>query len=90
VSDFEQVREIRLAGTAELVVVALGGNFVGAADHPGIFGGAILAELFEQLFEARVELANRAVAIEAQRDFVRRRHGLVYARMWASEKREWK
>jgi hypothetical protein len=59
--------------------VALGGDFVGAAEHPGIFGGAVLAELFEQFLEAPVELANSAVAVEAERDFVRRRHGLVYA-----------
>ena len=79
VGDFEQVSEIRVTRTAELVVVTLGGDFVGAADHPGIFGGAVLAELFKKLLEARVELANGAVAVEAQRDFVRRRHGLVYA-----------
>jgi hypothetical protein len=54
--------------------VALGGNLVGAADHPGIFGRAVLAELFEELFEARVELANGAVAIEAQRQIARRGH----------------
>jgi hypothetical protein len=71
-------------------VVALGGNLVGAADHPGIFGRAVLAELFEELFEARVELANRAVAVEAQRDFVRRRHDLVYAGMGGSDEDEWK
>src|SRR6267143_1120757 len=71
--------EIGFARTAELVVVALGGDFVGAADHPGIFGRAVLFELFEQLFEARVELANRAIAVEAQRNVARRGHVLVYA-----------
>jgi len=64
--------------------VALRGNLVGTANHPGIFGGAVFAELFEELFEARVELANRAVAVEAEGDFVRRRHGLVYAGKGAS------
>src|SRR5207245_8597432 len=88
VGDFEQVREIRVAGTAELVMMTLGGDFVGAANHPGIFGGAVLAELFEELFEACVELANGAVAVEAQRDFVRRRHGLVYAGKAASGQRQ--
>jgi len=58
VRDFEQVGEVRIAGAAELVVVALGGNLVGAADHPGIFGRAVLAELFEELFEACIELLN--------------------------------
>ena len=59
-------------------------NFVSAAKHPGIFGRTVLAELFEQFLEARVELANGAVAVEAERDFVRRRHGLVYAGKGAS------
>ncbi len=86
VRDFEQVGKIGFAGTAELVVVALGGNFVGAANHPGIFRGAVLLELVEEFFEARVELANRAVAVEAQRKVARRRHVLVYA----SQEKEWK
>jgi hypothetical protein len=68
-------------------VVALGGNFVGAADHPGIFGRAVLAELFEELFEACVELANGAVAIEAQRQITRRGHVLVYAQLGTSGER---
>ncbi len=76
VRNFEEVREIRIAGAAELVMVALGGNFVSAAEHPGIFGGAVLAEFFDQLLKACVELASGAVAIEGERDFVRRRHGL--------------
>jgi len=79
VGDFEEVGQVRIAGAAELVVMALRGDFVGAADHPGIFGRAVLAELFEKFFEACVELANGTVAVEAERDFVRRRHGLVYA-----------
>ena len=37
VRDFEQVGQVWLAGAAELAVVALGGNLVGATDHPGIF-----------------------------------------------------
>src|SRR6267143_2852756 len=79
VGDFEQVGKIGFAGAAELIAVALGGDLVGAPDHPGIFGGAVLAEIFEKFLEARVELTNGAVAVKAQRDFVRRRHGLVYA-----------
>ena len=67
VGDFEQVGQVRLAGAAKLVVVALGGNLVGAPDHPGIFGGAVLSKFFEQFFKARVELASRAVAVEAER-----------------------
>jgi len=88
VSDFEKMREIRFAGAAELVVVALGGYFVGAANHPGIFGRAVLAKLFEELFEARVQLANGAVAVEAKREIARRRHVLVYARKGASREND--
>ena len=79
VGDFEEMGQIRIAGAAKLVAVALGGDFVGAAHHPGIFRGAVLAELFEQFFKVRIKLALGAVAVEAQRDFVGGRHGLVYA-----------
>src|SRR5712691_6400669 len=84
VGDFEEVGQVRIAGAAELVVMALRGDFVGAADHPGIFGRAVLAELFEQFFEAGVELANGAVAVEAERQIARRGHVLVYAGKGAS------
>ena len=79
VGDFEEVGEIGFARAAQLVTVALGGNFVGPAQHPRIFGRTVLAELFQQFLEASIELANRAIAVEAERDFVRRRHGSVYA-----------
>jgi len=46
VRDFEQMGQVRLAGAAELVVVALGGNLVGATDHPGIFGRAVSCGAF--------------------------------------------
>jgi hypothetical protein len=35
-------------------------------------------------------MANRAIAVETQRDFIRRRHGLVYARTGASGEDELK
>jgi hypothetical protein len=54
VRDGEEMREIRVARTAELVTVAFGGDFVGPADQPRIFRGAILTELLEECFEARV------------------------------------
>src|SRR5262249_11861684 len=76
---FQQVSNVRLAGTAKLIVMALRGDLVGAANHPGIFGRTILFQFFEKLFEARVQLPNRAVAVEAERQIARRRHGLVYA-----------
>jgi hypothetical protein len=58
--------------------VAFGGNFIGAPNHPGIFGGTILAQLREQLLKARVELPFGAVAVKMQRQIVgRRRHNLL-------------
>ena len=64
VRNFQQMREVRLAGTAELLAMALGGDFIGAADQPGVFRWAIFAELVEEFLEAGVELALGAVAVE--------------------------
>src|SRR6267143_2732834 len=80
VRHFQQMREVGISGAAELVMMALGGNFVGAPHHPGIFRGPVDAELLEQFFEARVELARGAVAVKLERKIARGRHGLVYAR----------
>src|SRR5258708_9729814 len=55
-------------------MVAFGGNFVGAPHHPGIFRGTVDAQLFEQFFEAGVELARGTVAIELERKIARGRH----------------
>ena len=44
----------------------LSGNLVGAANQPGVFRGAILAKLGEELFQAGIELPLGAVSIEAQ------------------------
>jgi len=71
VRDFQQVRQVWLARTAQLVAVPLGSNLVSSPHHPRVFGRAILAQLFEQLLETRVELAHRAVAVEAQRQIAR-------------------
>jgi hypothetical protein len=67
VGDFQEMSEIRIARTAELIVMALRGNFIGPAYHPGIFGRAILAELFQQLVQASIELALGAVAMKMER-----------------------
>src|SRR5258708_4418652 len=67
VGNFQEMGEIRIARTAELIVMALRGNFIGAAYHPGIFGRAILAELFQQLVQASIELALGAVAMKMER-----------------------
>src|SRR6266849_868180 len=72
--------EVRVTGGANLVAVPFGGDFVGAADKPGIFRRAILAELGKEFLEAGVELALGAVAMEVQRNVASRRHILVYAR----------
>src|SRR5579884_128760 len=79
VSHFEEVGEIRLAGFAELAAVALGGDFVGAADEPRVVRGAILFELGEQFLEARVEPALGAVLLETQRQIGWRGHASLYA-----------
>ncbi len=84
VGDFQEVRQVGLAGTAKLIVVALRGDFVGAAHHPGVFRGAVFAELLEQFFQAHVKLAHRAVAVETERQIARGRHSSVYARRGAS------
>src|ERR1700676_3017642 len=61
--------------------MALGGNLVSTADNPGIFGWTVLAEFFEELFETGFELADGAVALEAQGNITGRRHVLVYVRI---------
>ncbi len=45
VRDFQEMCEIGIAGAAELVAMALRGNFVGAANQPGIIGRTIFLEL---------------------------------------------
>src|ERR1700720_428599 len=72
--------EVRVPRTAKLVTVPLRGDVVGAAHHPGIFGGAILAQLLEQFVEASVQLALGAVAVKMERQVAGRRHTLFYAR----------
>jgi len=47
--------------------MALRGNFIGPAYHPRIFGGAVFAELFQQLVQAGIELALGAVAMIMER-----------------------
>jgi hypothetical protein len=79
VGDLKKVGKIEIAGTAELVAVTLRSNLVSTADYPRIFGGTVFAEFFEEFFEARFQLADGAVALEAQRNMTRRRHVQVYA-----------
>src|SRR5271168_3598325 len=58
--------------------MAFGGDFVGTANDPRIVGRAILAELCEEFFEARVQLAIVAVAVKIEREIAGGRHGIVY------------
>src|ERR1700731_1803600 len=80
VGDFKKMREVRVARTAKLVAVSLGGDFIRAAHHPGILGGAIGAELGQQLVQAGIEFALGAVAVKMERQIAGRRHNLFYAR----------
>lgn len=75
--DLKEMGNVQVAGAAELVAMPLGSNFVSAADDPRVFGGAVLAKFFEELFEAGFQLPQGAVALEAQRNITRRRHILV-------------
>jgi hypothetical protein len=80
VGNFQKVRKVGGAGAAKLIAVPLRSDFVSAAHHPRIFGGAILAELLEQFVEASVEFALGAVAVKMERQIAGRRHTLFYAR----------
>ena len=78
VGDFEKVSDVGIAGTAELVAVAFGGDIKGAADQPGIIGRTIGAELGQELLEASVDQPLGAVAVEVEGYVGWRRHALVY------------
>jgi len=39
---FQEMSKVGIAGAPELVMMALGGNFVGAPHHPGIFEGRLM------------------------------------------------
>jgi hypothetical protein len=67
VSDFEKVCKVGVARSAQLIAMPLCRNLVRAPDHPGIFRGAILAQLGEQFVQASVQLALGAVAMEMER-----------------------
>jgi hypothetical protein len=47
--------------------MALRGNFVGAANQPGIIGRTIFLELLEKFIQAGVQQPLGAIAIEMQR-----------------------
>jgi hypothetical protein len=90
VGDFEKVSDVGIAGTAELVAVAFSGYVEGAADQPRIIGGAIGAQLGEELLEASVDLPLGAVAVEIEGYVGWRRHALVYDGWRRARKRAWR
>ncbi len=67
VRNFKQMRHVRIAGAAELIAVALCGDFVGAADYPGVFRRPVFAELGQKLLKAGVQQALGALAMEVDR-----------------------
>src|SRR5260221_7655162 len=78
VRHFQEMGNIGVARCAELVVVAFGGYLERASHRPGAFRCPVGAKLFEQLFQARVQLPLSPVTVEVQRDIRRRRHSPVY------------
>ena len=64
VRNLEQMREVGITRAAQLIAMALGGNFVGATNHPGVFRGAVFAELGELTLSPVPfhEVAGRSVA----------------------------
>src|SRR5580692_1071116 len=65
VGHFKKVRDIGIAGAAELVAVTLGSNFVGAANHPGVFRRPVFSKFFEEFLEARLQQPDGAIPLEA-------------------------
>jgi hypothetical protein len=65
VGDFQKMRDVGIAGTAELIAMTLRSNFVGAANYPRIFGRPVFAKFFEEFLEARLQLAEGAIPLEA-------------------------
>jgi hypothetical protein len=67
--------------------VALGGDIVGPADQPGIFGRTVQAELLKKLFQSAIELPLRAVTVEIKGEIGAGTHALVYAQKEQQKKR---
>ena len=51
--NFKQMREIRFAGTPQLIVMPLRGNLISPADNPRILGRTVLLQLFEKFSYAQ-------------------------------------
>src|SRR6266849_3760137 len=72
------MRNVGIARSAELIVVAFGGDFERTPHRPGVFRRPVGSQLFEKLFQAGVKLPLGPVPVEVQRDIGRRRHAPVY------------
>src|SRR5258705_1990574 len=72
------MRNVGIARSAKLVVVALGSDFERAPHRPGVFRRPVGSQLFEKLFQAGVELPLGPVPVKVERDIGRRRHAPVY------------
>ena len=70
------MRKVGLAGKAQLRLVLLGGEIVGAAQQVDIVAGAILADFVDQLDEAQIDGAPRT---DAHRGFSDRVHDGYYS-----------
>ena len=73
---FERMREVRLARKAELRLVLLGREIVGAAQQVDVVAGAVLADLVREFDEAQIDGAPRA---NAHGGFPGRVHDLYYS-----------
>ena len=72
---FERVREVRLAGKAELRLVLLGGEVVRAAEEIDVVAGPILAHFVDELDEPQIDGAPRA---DTHRGFSYRVHSVHF------------
>ena len=83
VRHFQGMRQVGIAGLAQLRAVLLGGKFERAPKQLDIAGRARLADLFDQFKEARLQRARRALRLAADQRrqsyrFFERRHCPVF------------
>ena len=74
VGHFQQVREIRVAGTAQLVAVTFSRYLICTADEPRIVRRTVFLELVQKLVQASVQQALGTIAVEVERQIGRPGH----------------